>query len=441
MTFEEIRQRAKLPPPQEEHHPGPPPGWVPPAPPLAMEPQCEGAIRSAVRADNIRKQIHDITITAQQDNESVLYARNGANVAAENVVFLKSGGALVREIKNDTGEVMESLPILRGINSSVLANGSGTEVHLSHCRILSPCTPGDMALEAANGVFSVFRGKVFLQNVYIDVNGGFGHGLYNSQFGIIYASDCIIRTSGHCASALATDQPGGDLYITRTYCQCTGPASAGVYVDGGSHAEIYNCCLESLQGEGAVLCNDGFLHISGSTLRGTTGAKLWQPVDQPGTLELTDCTIIANSDSAFIFDGGYGTVTMERCKLFPGPGQCAIESRRCPQHYDHIGHGTAVLRDCTIYGDIGASDDCILNLKLEHTTVQGQMHNVHLTVGYGSQVIFTGNSALASLTADSMNSLISTGPFTITYRPQMCSIQGTYTLPGGGQLVPESLGT
>lgn len=437
MTLEEIRQRAKLPPPQEEHHPGPPPGWVPPPPPPAMEPQCEAAIRSAVRADGTQEILTDTTFTAKMDNQSVLYARAGAHVTAENTVFQKSGGAMIREVKNNIGEVTDTLPMLRGINSAVLVNGSNTEVHLSNCQILSPCAPGDMALEAANGVFTVFRGKAFLKRVDIELGGGFGHGLYDSQFGVIYASDCTIHTSGHCASALATDQPGGDLYITRTYCLCTGPASAGIYVDGGSHAEVYDCCLESRQGEGAVLCNDGFLRISGTTLRGTIGAKLWQPVAQPGTMELIDCTIIANSDSAFVFDGGYGTVTMERCRFLPGPVQCAIESRRCPQHYDHIGRGTAVLRDCTIYGDIGASDDCSLSLKLEHSMVQGEMYNVHLTVDYGSQVVFTGNSHLASLTADTLKGLSATCPCTITYYPTEGGVSGTHPLPGGGILVPK----
>lgn len=406
-----------------------------------MEPQCEAAILGTFRADGTRELLKDTALTAGKDNESVLYARGGAHVTAENTVLIKSGGALVREVKNDAGEVTDTLPMLRGINSAVLANGEGTEVHLTDCQILSPCTPGDMALEAANGVFTAFRGKAFLDRVDIQLDGGFGHGLYDSQFGVIYASDCTIRTAGHCASALATDQPGGDLYITRTYGLCTGPASAGVYVDGGSHAEVYDCCLESRQGEGAVLCNDGFLRISGSTLRGTLGAKIWQPVELPGTMELVDCTLVADKDSAFVFDGGYGTVTLERCRLLPGPGQCAIESRRCPQHYDHIGRGTAVLRDCTIYGDMGAPDDCSLTLKLEHSRVQGQMYNVHLTVGYGSQVVFTGGSHLASLTADTLESLSAVRPCTITYCPTEGGLTGTHLLSGGGRLVPKEAGS
>ena len=436
MTFEEVRQRAKLPPPPEQHHPGPPPGWVPPPPPPEMEPACEDAITGAIYVDGQTEQLNGATATATADNESALYARRGAQVSAQNAVFEKLGGALVRDVKNDAGEVVDTLPMLRGINSAVLVNGKKTEVHLEDCQILSPCTPGDMALEAANGVFTVFGGKAFLERVNIELDGGFGHGLYDSQFGVIYAADCRIRTTGHCASALATDQPGGDLYITRTHALCTGPASAGVYVDGGSHAELYDCDLRSAQGEGAVLCNDGFLRICGSTLRGTLGAKIWQPVEAPGAMELTDCTLIATSDSAFVFDGGYGTVTLRCCTLSPADGHCAIECRRCPQHYDHIGNGTAIVQNSRVYGDVAASDDCSLRLTLENSTVTGRMHNVHLTVGYGSQVVFTGDSALASLSVEDLSSLSAAVPCTITYQPTAGGLQGTHRLSGGAVLTP-----
>lgn len=428
MTFDEVKQRAKLPPPPEENHPGPPPGWVPPPPPSEMEPECEAVITGSIYVDGKAETLSGITSTATRDNESVLYARNGARVSAVQTVFEKIGGALVEEIKNEAGEVTGTLPMLRGINSAVLVNGVGTEVHLEDCRIVSPCTPGDMALEAANGVFSVFRGKAFLERVDIQLDGGFGHGLYDSQFGTIYAADCTIRTTGHCASALATDQPGGDLFITRTHGVCIGPASAGVYVDGGSHAELYDCDLQSIQGEGAVLCNDGFLRICGSTLRGTLGAKIWQPVEQPGTMELMNCTLISTEDSAFVFDGGYGTVIMDSCVLSPVYGQCAIESRRCPQHYDHIGNGTAVLRNCTIVGDIGATDDSSLCVKLENTTVQGRMHHVNMQVGYGSRVVFTGDSSLETLQVEDLASLTASVPCMVTYNPVGSSLSGDYDL-------------
>ena len=439
MTIDELRVCAKLPPPKEKQHSGPPPGWVPPSPPPEMESICEKAIKSVEFVDHAKKDLDHVLLTASEDNESALYVRNGAKVSAAHSVMKKEGGALVREIKDSSGAIQDTLPMLRGINSTVLVNGTGTELHLSDCQILSPCDPGDMELEAANGVFAVFQGRAFLKHVKIHVNGGFGHGLYDSQFGAIYASDCSIFTTGHCASALATDQPGGDLYITNTYAVCTGPASAGVYVDGGSHAELYNCQLESSRGEGAVLCNDGFLSIFGSILRGTVGAKIWQPVSQPGNMKLSDCTIVSTVDSAFVFDGGYGIVTMNNCTLLPALGQCAIESRRCPQHYDHIGNGTAILKDCTVYGDAGAADDCSLSLLLEHSIIQGKLHHVNVTVGYGSRIVFTGDSQIETLTVDTLDSLTSICPCTITYVPMDGGIQGTYDLPGGGRLVPREI--
>ena len=426
MRYEEVKERAFLPPPQAEQHPGPPPGWVPPPPPEEMEPECEAVITGALRADGEKKEITGGVYTATENNQSALYARAGAGVSLTGAVLEKTGGALVQEYTDEAGGTVR-LPMLRGINSTVLVNGAGTEVHLKDCRIVSPCRPGDMALEASNGVFSVFRGKAFLQNVDIALDGGFAHGLYDSQFGTIYAADCRIVTTGHCASALATDQPGGDLFIRNTSALCRGPASAGVYVDGGSYAEVTGCDLRSIQAEGAVLCNDGFLRLSGTVIRGTLGAKLWQPVEQPGRMELQNCTLIADSDSALVFDGGYGTAVIENCVLSPAPGHCALESRRCPQHWDHIGNGTVILRDCRVAGDLAACDDCALAVSLENSAVTGRMHHVALTVGYGSRVVFTGDSELETLETETLSALSALVPCTVTYVPT-ASLSGDHDL-------------
>ncbi|MBQ9269495.1 MAG: hypothetical protein IJ206_08270 [Oscillospiraceae bacterium] len=427
MTYEEVKRRAFLLPPEEEQHPGPPPGWVPPPPPEEMEPECEAVITGALRADGETITYRGGTWTATEDNQSAVYARGGAQVALTGTVLEKQSGALVQEYTDSQGNPVR-LPMLRGINSTVLANGNGTEVRLIDTQIVSRCEPGDMALEAANGVFSVFRGKAFLNRVNIELDGGFGHGLYDSQFGVICADDCRIVTTGHCASALATDQPGGDLYIRDTAALCKGPASAGVYVDGGSHAELCGCDLRSLQAEGAVLCNDGYLRIEDTVIRGVLGAKIWQPVEKPGRMELCGCILIADGDSAFVFDGGFGTAVLERCVLSPAAGHCAIESRRCPQHYDHIGNGTAILRGCRISGDVAAADDCSLAVKLENSGIRGRMHHVDLTVGYGSQVVFTGDSELRSLQVETLQSLWAAVPCTVTYVPGAKGLSGDYDL-------------
>lgn len=427
MTFEEVKKRAKLPPPEAEQHPGPPPGWVPPPPPQEMEPECEAVITGAYTADGKTETIAGLTAVATEDNQSAVYARGGAEVTLTGAVLNKQSGALVRQQTSPQGEPVV-LPVLRGINSAVLSNGQGTVVSLRDSRIVSRCEPGDMALEAANGVFTVFRGQAFLERVRIQLDGGFGHGLYDSQFGTIYAKDCIIETTGHCASALATDQPGGDLFIYDTTAVCRGPASAGVYVDGGSRGELYGCTLTSVQGEGAVLCNDGFLSITDTVIRGTLGAKIWQPVAQPGIMELSHCTLISTQDSAFVFDGGYGTVVLDACTLVPALGQCAMESRRCPQHYDHIGNGTAILKNSRIVGYLAATDDCSLAVTLENSRVQGQMYHVDLTVGYGSRVVFTGDSALESLQVADLSALSACAPCTVTYVPQQDGLRGNYDL-------------
>ena len=372
MTYEEVKRRAFLPPPEAEQHPGPPPGWVPPPPPKEMEPECEAVITGALRVEGEKQELAGGVYTATEDNQSALYARAGAKVSLTGTVLEKTGGALVQEYTDEAGQTVR-LPMLRGINSTVLSNGEGTEVRLKDCRIVSHCEPGDMALEASNGVFAVFRGKAFLENVDIALDGGFAHGLYDSQFGTICAEGCRVVTTGHCASALATDQPGGDLFIRNTWALCRGPASAGVYVDGGSHAEVTACDLRSLQAEGAVLCNDGFLRLSDTVIRG------------------------------------------------------ALESRRCPQHWDHIGNGTVILRDCRVAGDLAACDDCALSVRLENSAVTGRMHHVALRVGYGSRVVFTGDSELEALETEELSALSALVPCTVTYLPTE-ALSGDYDL-------------
>lgn len=445
MNLYTLMRQGREPRPTTGQHPGMPPDFVPPPSPTEMEEVCESAILAPVRMDGTvldvsdkvcggrvdGGSISDMTILATQDNESCVYGRNGALLNIRNSILNKTDGAAVPVSTDAPG------PMLRGLNSLVLANGLGTRIFVRDCQLISEHEyVNDESLKSSHGAFSVFRGETYLENVLIRLNGSFAHGVYDTLFGKIYMDACSVETYGECASALATDNPGGDIYATNCVVHTHGPASAGIYCDGGSNVEFTGGHLESEIDAGAIVCNDGRVRITDATVKGVYAARMWQPVTRPARMEFVRCNLIATEHSAFVFDGGYGTAVFDDCTISASEDKCLIISRRCYNNYDAIGKGSVVLRNTVLTGAIGAADDCSMDVVMENSTLWGQVYRANMKISYDSKLIFTGDCITGRLMPETLSCLESMGRCTVQYDPEGSTISGRLTIKGGAVLVP-----
>ena len=445
MNLYTLMRQGKEPRPTTGQHPGMPPDFVPPPSPTKMEDVCEAAILAPVRMDGtvltISEQacggtvdgnnISGMTILATRDNESCVYARDGALLNIKNSTLNKTDGAAVPVSSDSPG------PMLRGLNSLVLANGEGTKIFVKDCKIISEHEfINDESLKSSHGAFSVFKGETYLKDVLIRLNGSFAHGVYDTLLGKIYLDGCEVETSGECASALATDNPGGDIFATDCVVHTHGPASAGIYCDGGSCVDFTRGHLEADIDAGAIVCNDGKVRITDATVKGAYAARMWQPVTQPAKMEFVHCNLIATEHSAFVFDGGNGTAIFDDCTISAKDDKCLIISRRCYNNYDAIGNGHVILRNSNLTGSLGAADDCSMNVVMENSTVHGQVYRADMKIAYDSKFVFTGDCIAGKLMPETLSCLESTGSYTIQYNPKGSTISGMITIKGGATLVP-----
>ena len=445
MNLYTLIRQGKQPRPTTGQHPGMPPDFVPPPSPTKMEDICEAAILATVRMDgNVMSvservcggtidgnSISGMTIPATRDNESCVYARDGAILNVRNSILNKSDGAATPVASNTPG------PMLRGLNSLVLANGQGTKVFVKDCQIISEHEfVNDELIKSSHGAFAVFKGETHLKNVLIRLNGSFAHGVYDTLFGKIYLDHCDVETFGECASALATDNPGGDIFATDCVVHTHGPASAGIYCDGGSHVDFTRGHLESDIDAGVIACNDGKVRITDTTVKGVYAARMWQPVTRCAQMEFIHCNLIATEHSAFVFDGGNGTAIFDDCTISAKDDKCLIISRRCYNNYDAIGNGHVILRNSNLTGSLGAADDCSMDVIMENSTVYGQVYRTDMKISYDSKFVFTGDCIAGKLMPEALSCLESTGNYTIQYNPEGSTISGTIKIKGGATLRP-----
>lgn len=320
------------------------------------------------------------TITA--DDQSGVYAKNGAVYTVSNATFTKPAGILstATSFTVPTGEVLWSTTEAGsyGINAVALAWGEGTELTLRDCALHSfnldengEAIADDLAIIGANGAFATMSGKLVLDRVEIIAAGEGGHGLDVTSDGVIEISDSSIVTYGKKASGITTDQPGGTVLARNVDVLTYKSGSAAVYCDGNSYVLVDGGRLESWVEPAAVVCTDGVLDLIDVELIGHEDAALNAHFPHlPSTITCVGCSFASESASAVT---SYAATNMHftDCEFYPAEGCCLVASIPGENSSGGISadEATVTMTDCELDGAIWADEEngAALNLILENT--------------------------------------------------------------------------
>ncbi|MCD7845210.1 MAG: hypothetical protein LUG57_05040 [Oscillospiraceae bacterium] len=347
--------------------------------------EVEARITTALYLDGIsgEQDAQGVTYTATGDDQSVVYAKNGAIYTLSGATLTKPAGILstATSFTVPTGEVLWSTTEAGsyGINAVALAWGEGTVLTLSDCNIWTYNADengdpigDDEALIGANAVFATMEGKIVLDNVSIIAAGEGGHGMDVTSQGVIEISNSTVVTYGKKASGLTTDQPGGTIYATNVDVLTYKSGSAPVYCDGNSFVSVTGGSLESWVEPAAVVCTDGVLELTDVTLLSHEDAALNAHFpSSPSTVTCTGCTFTSEATSAVT---AYAATNMvfEDCEFYPADGAYIVASIPGEDSSGNIAadEATVTMIDCDLTGGVWADEEngAALNLILEDTT-------------------------------------------------------------------------
>ncbi len=426
---------------------------MPPLPttmPEAYLQELQAVVRSdssgfSVKSDTVyggsaaNGKIKDAYIQSLGQNENVVYAADGCKIEVEGALLDKISGAYQKPA-NLQGPGMSN-----GLNSVVLASGEGSEVRLSGCGIFANCTAGDKALDAAHAVFTVFKGNAQIDDCILRSDASFGHGVYNTSFGTITVNDSYLTTSGNNGSVVATDNPGADIFGQNDFALSFGPASAGIYCDGGSHVVMQRSYFEAVNDDGAIICNDGEIRLDDCVVKGENGLRIRFRVANKAHFYAKDTTIIATRGSAVIVDGGYGDIELDHCNLIAPNDQLVIAVCTGEERPNDIGETTITLRNCRILGSISAAMGSVLHLVLDNTVIVGKVDGCGITFENGSKIINTDDAGLNYLKggeavkygmrAAGRNPSAPGGWVTVSFGAEESDVGGDNPMPIGGHFM------
>lgn len=174
-----------------------------------------GTLSSTLTASGKTVSKNNKTIKSSTSDKNVVLAKSGGVLKLKNVTLKKSGS-------DSNGDNCN----FYGLNSSVLAVGSKSNVYISKSNITSTST-------GSNGIFATDKARIYANSVKITTKSGANsRGLDATYGGVIYGNKLTVSTAkDHCA-ALATDRGGGYISVTNSTLKTAGSGSPLLYSTG-----------------------------------------------------------------------------------------------------------------------------------------------------------------------------------------------------------------
>ncbi len=375
------------------------------------------------------------------DDESVIKV-TGGTLNLVNDTITKSGGTSDSDNSN-----------FYGLNAAVLNYGSDGVINMSGGTIT---TSG----EGANA-FYAYEGSSTISDVIISCTANSSRGLFATGGGSITAENITATTAGSNSSVIATDRGGGSVYVTGGTYKCTGADAAVIYSTGT--IEVSGITGSSAQGEIAVIEGSNSVEISDASDI-TSGSS------ERGIMALQSGSGDAEgSDAYFTINGGSLTTTDDEAPLIEvvtnATGNIYLNSVETD-----IASGVLMLVDYndrwetngatgnlylngeyTYSGDIEADEYSTANVSvLTGATLEGEINSDNtallttLTMDEESSWNVTGTSYINGLItnpsiSDGAVTNITGNGYNVYYTTSTNSDLNseTYTLVGGGYLLPE----
>lgn len=200
----------------------------------------------------------------------------------------------------------------------------------------------------------------------------------------------------------ATDNPGADIDGSETVAVSYGPASAGIYCDGGSNVVFERSYFEAVNDAGAVICNDGHIQLADCVVKGKNAVQIWFRTDKKALLEAKDTTFVATEGSAFLIDGGNCDIVLDHCNLIVPNGQCLAACVKGSANPNEIGECTLTIKNSVIFGDMGVERGCNFTVILDNTIAVGKFNGLNLELRNGAHITYTSDAGIGSLTGDAL---------------------------------------
>lgn len=342
------------------------------------------------------RSVKDSYIQSTAENECVVFEGGGKEINVEGCMLDKVDGAY-KKPEGLTGPGMSN-----GVNSVVLASGEGSKINLKNTCMFANCVAGDKKLDAAHGVFTVFKGDASLDGCIVRSDASFGHGVYNTSFGTIHVKDTYLTTSGNNGSVVATDNPGADIDGSEAIAVSYGPASAGIYCDGGSNVIFSKSYFEAVNDEGAIICNDGHIKLDDCVVKGKNALRIRFRVGNKALFEAKDTTLVATSGSAIVVDGGYCDIVLDHCNLIAPAGQALAVCINGEERPGEVGECTLTIKNSVIFGDMGLQRGCKFKVILDNTIAVGKFDGLDLELINGAKITYTSDAGIGTLTGDAV---------------------------------------
>lgn len=341
----------------------------------------------------------------------------------------------------------------------------------------------------ANGIWATEGSLVCMKGGSITAKESGGHGIDVTKRASVVLYDVKISTDGQSASgALVNDAGDGSIYATKVIGHTKGPGSSGFYMIGEMSTLILtDSTLTAETSEGGVAVHGPTVTITNSNITGANGIKV-----AGGDVSISGGSVTATAGVAFYVGGGEGGVPsgnsgggqgggappnsgmpggtrgtggsggppgggMPGGGLLAGvPGLDEIDSDITIINGTKISatgnlitvaddtDGSFTVQATELEGDVEVGEESDFAITLTNSSLTGAVNGAALTLGANSKWIVTGDSVLTSLkneggiSGTSIANIVGNG-HTVTYDKELSEDLGgkTYTLTGGGKLVPK----
>ena len=385
------------------------------------------------------------TIEATAEDQSAVYAINGANLSLNDVTINTSGDSSSSDNSS-----------FYGLNAGVLAASTST-IQMTGGSIT---TSGS----GANGAFATGEDStVNLTNMTISATGGGAHGVMATRGAQINLENVDITTTGRSSAPIATDRGGGTITVIGGTLNTSGEGSPCYYSTGVLDISD-NTCISTgtesavIEGANSIILNDSELT---SIAAGSKGVMIYQSFSgdaqgSDGVFTMTGGSIahLANDGPLFYVTNTNGYITLSGVEVNAASGVLLRAEGNDRWGTQGKNGGTAYFTadEQDLTGDFLADSISNMNITLQNNSVLNGAINVEnvaksaaLTLDGSSTWNVTEDSYLSCLTdtagiSGTAVSNISGNGHTVYYNAAGCPALNsqTYSLNNGGTLQPES---
>ena len=397
----------------------------------------------SVVIDGETERIADEIIKADEEDQSAVYAINGADVSLENVTIITTGDST----SNDKSSFY-------GLNAGVLA-ASGSVVHMSGGSI---GTSG----RDANGAFASGENSlVNLSDMTINATGGGAHGVMATLGGEMILTNVNINTSGRSSAPIATDRGSGTIKVFGGTVNTAGEGSPCYYSTGVIDVQDAICLSSGsqsvvIEGSNAVNVVDSQLT---STKEEKNGIMIYQSFSgdaqgSEGVFNMTGGSLshTATTGPLFFITNATAYITLQNVDMNIVSGELLLASATDRWGKEGENGGTVYLTSDgqSLTGDIRADAISRVHVTLKNkSTLIGminddqQADSVRIMLDELSTWYLTGDSYIScvadeeGIAGDTIKNIIGNG-YNVYYDGSSCSDLGnkTYTLINEGELLP-----